>query len=155
MPCSRNLVFQALTKLYTNLLVQTYGSMVNVSRSLSDNIAGQAPEATPTARLLEEHSRIIYTKANVYGIMEVDATLECRMAANVDQPGLPQDKINELEAALDTMFDPPIVISDVGQVIVMPRGDRTSNPGSSEAILEYPITVRFDRVPGSLEVVNA
>lgn len=147
-------MFQALTTLYTDRLVAGFNAMAAASRSVSDNIAAVAPEATPTIRIIEGADRLLRTGANVYGFMEVDANLECRLAATVDNPGLPQDRINELEDALDKVFDPPIVIGDVGQIIVSPRGDRQSFPGTSEAFLTYPIRVRFDRVPGSLEVVN-
>ena len=154
MPCPRNIVFQGLTVLYANALQAAYNSLVGVSRDLSSPIAAQAPEATPAVKLIEGADRLVHTKGNIFGQQEVDATLECRVAASVENPGLSQDRINEMEAVIDQMFDAPIVIAGAGSVIVNPNGDRRAFAGASEGFISYPIRVRFDRQPGPTEVIN-
>jgi hypothetical protein len=154
MPCRRNIVFQALATIYTDRLTAAYSSMSNATRSFSDSIMGQAVEATPTIRIEEHASRLLRSSANVFGQVEVDAVLNCRVAASADNVGLSQDRLNELEDVIDKLLDPPVVIGGVGQIIVLPNGDRISSAGASEGTIEYPIRVRFDREPGNLEVVN-
>ena len=154
MACRRNIVFQALTALYTSRLQAAYSAMSDASRSLSDNPMAQAPEATPTIRIIEGLSRLIQTGANVFGMQEVDAKLECRVAATVDNPGLPQDRVNELEDVVNELFDPPIVVAGAGAIGLRPNGDAESFAGISESSLTVPIRVRFDREPGPLDVIN-
>lgn len=154
MACPRNIVFQGLTVLYTDRLRAAYNSLADVTRNIADSIAAQAPEATPTVRLIEGADRLIQSSGNIFGQQEVDAVLECRDAASIENPGLSQDRINEMESVIDQMFDAPIVIAGAGAVVINPNGDRMASAGVSEGTLSYPIRVRFDRVPGPLEVIN-